>query len=124
MKAALVRTKRKTAAAVVSLFLMVGGALGISLATAGPAAAADYGISVNQACKYTYNTPSTWADSINLADPFAWVCRMNTYTATLPPAVQVVSLGGVDMQKYCSITYPGSRAVIVSWNAYGWKCRR
>ena len=109
--------------AVIGLIVALAGVLPI--ATASPAAAAtDYGVSMNQACRYTYGGSQYWADFNNWFSPFSWVCRQNSYTFSIPPAVTVTTVGGVDVQKYCSITYPGSRAVVVAWNAFGWRCRR
>ncbi len=93
--------------------------------TAGPASAStDYGISMVQACRYTYNNPTAYALFVQASNPFSWYCvEPSSVMIGLPPSVTVVNLGGVDVQKYCSITYPGSRAVIVAWNAYGWRCQ-
>jgi hypothetical protein len=111
----------------VALLLATGAAVigGVSVATVVPASAVtDYGISMTQACRYTWGGPQYWADFNNPFNPYSWVCRQNSYTVGFPPSVTVTTVGGVDVQKYCTITYPGSRAVIVSWNAYGWRCRR
>lgn len=97
------------------------------LVTASPASAAtDYGINMNVACHYTYNGPQYSADFYNFADPFSWNCRTTSWSAGVPSGVSVTnsSVGGVDIQKYCGLTYRGSRAVIVYWNAWGWRCRR
>lgn len=96
------------------------------LAAAGSASAAtDYKINVTQACRYTYNNYSAWADYVNYGNPFSWVCRVNSYSASVPAGVgvTVTTLGGVDMQKYCNVAHRGTKAVIVTWNAFGWKCR-
>ena len=98
---------------------------GLSALGATPAAAAtDYSVNMTQACRYTYNGPQYWADFNNWSNPFSWVCRQNSYTVSIPPAVTITTVGGVDVQKYCTIAYPGSRAVVAVWNAYGWRCRR
>jgi hypothetical protein len=110
-----------------SAALIAGAAVAVPVATAGPAAAAtDYGINMTQACRYTYNGSQYWADFNNYYSPFSWICWQNTYTVGFPSGVSVTvsPVGGVDVQKYCTITYPGSRAVVVAWNAYGWRCRR
>jgi hypothetical protein len=97
----------------------------IPVAIAAPASAAtNYGINVNTACHYTYNGPQYWADFTWPTNPFSWVCRVNTYTVGAPPSATVATAGGVDFQKYCNITYPRSRAVIVYWNVWGWRCQR
>ncbi len=32
--------------------------------------------------------------------------------------------GGVDLQRYgCNLQAPGTSAVIVKWNVYGWRCK-
>jgi hypothetical protein len=113
---------RHTAIGLVAALLTL---LGLSLtAPSASAATTDYGVSMNQACKYTYNNPSLFADYGNYWNPFSWYCVSWSLTVSLPPSWTYTPVGGVDVQKYCSITYPGSRAVVVAWNAYGWRCRR
>jgi hypothetical protein len=104
---------------VMALLLSV---FGLSVAPA--SAATNYGINANVACHYTYNGPQYWADFTWPTNPFSWVCRYNSYTVSAPPSATITTAGGVDFQKYCNITYPRSRAVIVSWNVYGWRCQR
>lgn len=105
-------------------FLIPVSALGLLFGlTAGQASAADYGVDMNQACRYTYNNPAAWADFMNPFDAHSWVCEIASATIGIPPSVTISVLGGVDVQKYCTITRPGSRAVVVAQNAYGWRCR-
>ena len=125
MKAALVRTKRKTAATVVSLLLMVGGVLGISLATAGPAAAADYGVNMTQACQQQHpGSAAAWY--WNVADPNSWYCfHTGNGVISIPPSISVIVDGGINVQAWCSRAYPGSTArVNFPYSALYWVCRR
>ncbi len=94
----------------------------LTLMTA-PALAADHGINMTQACRYThghYDVESAW---ISFGNPFSWVCRQKTISYGIPGGISFTTIGGVDVQKYCSTTHRGSRAVLVAHNIAGWQCR-
>lgn len=42
----------------------------------------------------------------------------------LPASVGFTPAGSLDVQGYCSWKYPGSQAVVVDNNMFGWKCKR
>jgi hypothetical protein len=90
-------------------------------ATGTASASTDYGMNMDVACHYTYGGSQYGAAFYSPTNPFSWVCRHISFNTG---SFGMIVDGGVDMQKYCSITYPGSRAVIVSWNVWGWRCRR
>jgi hypothetical protein len=102
-------------------------ALGVtSFAQPASAFTPSYPVDMTQACRYTYGRYDAGARYLNVINPFSWTCGYSLWTASFPPAAswQWVTLGGVDVQRYCSITYPGSRAVLVVWSALGWRCQR
>jgi hypothetical protein len=112
---------RNTAVGLVAAALTL---LGLAFTVPSASAATTYGVNMSQACKYTYNNPSLYADYGNYWNPFSWYCVSWSVTLSVPPSYTYTPVGGVDVQKYCSITYPGSRAVIVTWNVSGWRCQR
>jgi hypothetical protein len=97
--------------------------LGGVAATTLPASAAParhlvyYNISVDSACKWEYN-PGASADlrsyngSPANADPYAWFCTGGG-----------VGHGPVDLNRWCAHLNEG-HAVLVAYNAYGWRCER
>jgi hypothetical protein len=100
-------------------------ALTFSIATPKASAAVWYGINMNRACQYTYNDSMAYANTLNLWSPYSWYC----YHERLGYPYEWWYLGGVDVQKYCSITYPGSAATVAArwynyWPAYRWACVR
>jgi hypothetical protein len=98
----------------------VGAGTAISAIPA--SAATNYGVNANQACRDTYavshyhytNIYAGYTSSSN-----SWNC---TYQSA--PGMGLHHLGAPNFQAYCSIAYPGSRAVIVSHNLNGWRCQR
>jgi hypothetical protein len=43
--------------------------------------------------------------------------------ATATPAQAATQLGGVSVQGACNVQYPGTSAVVVANNVFGWRCR-
>jgi len=82
----------------------------------------NHSVDMDQACRYTYNNPNAYADSPFTGNAYSWSCRVAVYT--FPTSVTFNNLGGVDVQRYCSTVYPGSRAVVVNPNSTGgWRCQ-
>jgi hypothetical protein len=82
----------------------------------------NHSVDMNQACRYTYNNPNAFATSPFGGNAFSWSCRVTVLS--VPAGATFNNLGGVDVQKYCSTTYPGSRAVVVNPNSDGgWRCQ-
>jgi hypothetical protein len=107
------RLKRWFIMGTASLLASAGAAVGL---TAAPASAATlYNISPTRACQLQgHFGASAWNTG-----PYGWYC----YDLTTTPPFWAPA-GGVDFQKYCSYFYPGSRAIIYTWDLYGWRCSR
>jgi hypothetical protein len=100
-------------------------ALTVSAHVPKASAAVWYGVNMQRACQYTYNDSMAYANTLNLSSPYSWYC----YHERLGYPYEWWYLGGVDVQKYCSITYPGSVATVAGswyryWPAYRWACVR
>jgi hypothetical protein len=100
-------------------------ALTFSLHAPKASAAVWYGVNMQRACQYTYNDSMAYANTLNVLSPYSWYC----YHERLGYPYEWWYLGGVDVQKYCSITYPGSVATVAGswyryWPAYRWACVR
>src|SRR5437867_3588429 len=101
------RSLNRARISIVMLIATIGITIGGLLGTASPASASsDYSVNPTQACRYTYNYSSVVAMANYYYNPFSWTCY--SYSFSIPWGVTYNPLGGVDMQKYCSITYPGS----------------
>jgi hypothetical protein len=92
-------------------------------ASAPPAmAATDYPVDEAATCRMQYNGPQYFAGSYILQGSSAWTCYSPSFG--LPLAFTATPVGGIDMQKYCSTTHPGSKAVVpVAWRPMQWACR-
>lgn len=84
------------------------------------ASAADYGLDFNGACRSQYDGPQYYAVDI-YGGAYGWTCYYNTYG--FPLALTMTSVGGLDLQRYCSRVHPGSRAVLRFWHPLSWTCR-
>ena len=97
-----------------------------TLVVAPPAQAAIYyGVNMQQACKDTYNDSRSQAAYTNPWSPYSWYC--SHIQVPYPP--QYYWQGGVNVQKYCTIHYPGSAAIVAPswydyWPIYRWVCSR
>lgn len=60
---------------------------------------------------------STW----NPFDAYASYCYDLGFG--LPASLGFTPAGDLDVQGYCNAKYPGSKAVVVENNTFGWKCR-
>ena len=99
--------------------------LTVSLHAPKASAAVWYGVNMQRACQYTYNDSMAYANTLNLLSPYSWYC----YHERFGYPYEWWYLGGVNVQKYCSITYPGSVATVAGswysrWPAYRWACVR
>lgn len=106
------------ASAAAFLILLLGYfSMPISSASASTSASTSvqilYPINVVQACEEQGHLgASFWNTS-----PYGWYC----YNFSPSPPFWEWA-GGVDMQGYCSRTYPGSQAIIYYNDLYGWRC--
>jgi len=90
--------------------LLASGFIGVTAASASAGVQAT--IDVQKACQIKgYLGASFWNTG-----PYGWYC----YSFSIPPTTMYTA--AVDMQNYCTRYWPGSRAIIVNWNLYGWKC--
>jgi len=84
-------------------------------------------VDMSRACRYTYNNPRAFAAAPFWGNAYSWSCSvlsLNVAADLVGSSATVIPLGGVDVQKYCSVTYPGSRAVVVDPNSNGgWRCQ-
>ena len=83
----------------------------------GQAPYTDRSVDLDQACRYSWNRPDLWAFSFQPTSPY------NTTCVVIGLSALGGGIGGVDMQKYCTITQEHSRAVVVSQSMWGWRCR-
>jgi hypothetical protein len=130
-----VRTFRKprhigknSALAAFAMVAAVGAGTAISAAT--PASAAtDYSVNATQACSDTYTVSNyhyfnIYAGYTSSSNPYSWVCTEDFIDESAPATgLRFVQVGAPDFQTYCSIAYPGSQAVLVSYNVNGWRCQ-
>lgn len=102
--------------------------LGTAVNATSASASTDYiinGTAATQACNYTYTLPNgTTMFALWPAGAYTWDCAAYLY---IPYPYnywfRFENFGAPDLQKYCSITYPGSRAVRVSAGSNGWDCQ-
>lgn len=107
----------------VSLFLALAGAATVASLTSAPAASAavNHNVNYSQACKDTYNDGYAVARSTA-----SWQSPLSNYCVHVHAGSPFNNwiLGGANVQQYCSIAFPGSRAVVINWNSTdGWKCQ-
>lgn len=109
---------------VTALVVAVAGVVGGALPGAAPAEAAVlYEVSMQQACKETYQDGQSVAAFLNPWSPYSWYC--SHLQVPYPP--QYYWQGSVDVQEYCSARWPGSQAEvgpswISRWPVYRWVC--
>ena len=113
---------RKVRIGIVATTAAVVPVLGVTSASA----ATYYSINVAQACVYTYNNPAMQADVASFSNPYSWYCEQPSHTVGVPLGFSntYTAVGGVNLQLYCTKTYPGSKAVLVKTfpAAFGWRC--
>jgi hypothetical protein len=102
--------------------------VGAGAISATPASAAtDYSVNMTQACSDTYTISYPYVDMYasytSFSNPYSWNCWKGYIQWQPYPMMQFVSAGAPNLQEYCSIAYPGSRAVLVSYNVNGWSCQ-
>jgi hypothetical protein len=107
----------KKSALAFSLVAAVG--VGTAISTTPASASTDYSVDATQACHDTYNYAQIYAVWGNYNNTYSWECMVILWT----PVIQGITVGAPNFQKYCSITYPGSQAVMVSSDSNGWRCR-
>jgi hypothetical protein len=61
------------------------------------------------------------ASTLNPFDAYASYCYDLGFG--LPVGVGFTPAGPLDVQGYCNAKYPGSKAVVVENNTFGWRCR-
>lgn len=104
---------------------MLTAAIGLSVVTAPPAHAdVYYSINMSKACKYSNdNDRFSYANTYNIFSASSWYC----YHQRIGVPYEFWFQGGVDIQRYCSIEHPGTRAVnerrVSPYPAYAWACR-
>jgi hypothetical protein len=103
--------------AVLSGTLALGGLIG-GLGFAAPAAAASAPIDVNEACRLTWNDPFSKIATSGVG-PYSLFCYHIRYGIPQEFWYQ----GGVDLQKWCNVRLPGSRAVPGRY-WWDWSCQR
>jgi hypothetical protein len=101
----------------------VGAGTAISAIPAS-AATPGYGVNALQACRDTYavshyHYTNIYVGYTSFSNPNSWNC---TYQSA--PGMARRPLGAPNFQDYCSVAYPGSRAVVASRNINGWRCQR
>ena len=106
---------------------MFFAAAGVSAAVATPALAATggvyYRVDMNVACHEMYNDYQSVGLTNMLWSPYSWAC----YHLQVGWPFAFYVEGGVDVQNYCSITYPGSVATVAGawysrWPSDRWAC--
>lgn len=107
----------KKSALVFAMVTAVG--LGTAVSATSASASTDYTVDATQACHDTYNYSQIYAVWGYYYNTYSWQCMVIQWT----PYIQGILVGAPDFQKYCSITYPGSRAVMVTPDSNGWRCR-
>ena len=110
--------KRKSRIISAALAIVVGGVF----MTAAPASAStDVKIDIAAACRSQWG-PTVVNSAVNLFDnPYGWKCGMSS--VSIPWGWSFTPIGGVDLNGYCIRTYPNGSAVLVAYNADGWRCR-
>jgi len=111
-------------------FAMVAAVGAGTAMSATPASAAtDYSVNANQACSDTYTVSNyhyfnIYAGYTSFSNPYSWNCTEDFIDESAPGiGLRFVQVGAPDFQEYCSIAYPGSKAVLVSYDVNGWRCQ-
>ena len=105
---------------VLALAMVTTAGAGSAISAIPASASTDYSINTTLACHDTYNNKyASWiAVYANFSNPYSWEC------VAWFGGYYFEDFGPPNFQAYCSITYPGSEAVLVSYDANGWRCQK
>ena len=95
---------RKIAPLSVTTMLMAAGLVVSPIASA----STSYRIDPNEVCRWNDHTSAAAKDGSN---PYTWTCYDTTVTYPFAPSITTTVAGALDMQGYCNVHHPGTRAI-------------